>query len=235
MGIVRVSIYQKTLTDGLNLTILKKLAALKSDFLLLPEYFFADASVRDFKGLFDKSPFALDWLLKLNESYKGVIIGGAMHSASSEGSIIGSPVVYDGQIVDWYAKRNLSPAESSLARAGSENNPFILAGFRFCTLAGADAQDEAAWQAIIEQGVKLIFVLSSDNSFAEEALTDQLLARARQHGLYIAVCCGAGALLGQPASGRSMALTPAGISWRVSPGEKDREILKTVLVNVNEA
>jgi len=236
MGIVRVSIYQKALNEGLNLTILKKLSALKSDFLLLPEYFYADQGVRDQKALIDKSQYALDWLLKLNETYKGVILaGGVARDSEREGQrYFSAPVVYDGQLVDYYDKRRLSPAEASFGEPAPEEHPsvFILGGYRFGVLAGADAADPERLKLLAKQGVRILFLLSSGPEFQKSSRIDGLMEASREHDLYISLCCATGSLLGDPASGRSLVITPAGVSWRVSEQESDKEILKTVLVNV---
>ncbi len=127
MGIVKVSIFQKALHEGLNLATYKKIAALKSDFLLMPEYFFADQSVKDHKGLADKSVFAQDWLLKLNDSYRGIVLGGSVVRKAEDSARFASvPVISEGNLVDHYNKRDLSTDEKQILQPGSGHGIFIL-------------------------------------------------------------------------------------------------------------
>lgn len=233
MGIVRVSIYQKRLPDALNVTVLKKLAALKSDFLLFPEYFFADQSVRDLRAALDRSQVALDWLLKLSEAYRGVILGGLMSFQENGSRYCATPIIQGSQVIDWYRKRRLSQTETPLATPGDEPGVYILGGFRFSVLAGAEANSESYWKELNEQGMKLAFVLTSGPEFDADDAINRLLELSRQHGISIAICSGAGQSAGLQAGGRSMVLTPAGITWRTSQQERDMEILKTALINVS--
>ncbi len=231
MGIVKVSIYQKTLDDGLNLSTLKKIASLKSDFLLLPEYFFADPAVKDHSALVDKSTYAQDWLLKLNDAYKGIILGGSMIRKGDEGQFASVPIISEGKIVDWYDKRELSGNEKRYLKAGDGAGIFILGGFRFGVLAGGDATKKNL-EELADQDVKLVFILDTRESYDESRDDQPLLDLAGDRGMYIARCSGAGHIFGTALSGRSLVATPAGISWRVAPQEEDREILKTVLINL---
>ena len=230
MSIVKVSIYQKNLDDGLNLTSLKKLASLKSDFLLFPEYFYADSSVKDFRSIPDKSQYAQDWLLKLNDSYKGVILGGSL-IRGTDGARFGSePIISQGQIVDWYDKRTPSSEEKEFIQPGGEPGVFILSGSRFGVLLGDDARNPAFLKELSDQGVKLIFILQTAESFDPEQDEELIIKPAREEGLFIVRCCGAGSKFGRALSGSSLVATPTGITWRVAPQEADREILKTVLI-----
>src|SRR5690606_26419025 len=120
MGLVKVTIFQKLLSDGLNLATFKKLAAVKSDFLLLPEYFFAYGSVKDPRDLKEKTRFALDWLIKLNGSYRGVIIGGSVVLEENGHLYNATPVISGGQIVDWYRKRHLTENEKKFLTPGND-------------------------------------------------------------------------------------------------------------------
>jgi predicted amidohydrolase len=232
MGIVKVSIFQKSLEDGLNLTTYKKIAALKSDFLLLPEYFFADQTVKDHRALQDRSVFAQDWLLKLGDSYRGIVLGGSVIRKADSGQFASVPIVSDGNIVDYYDKRQLSAPEKQIARPGEGPGIFILGGFRFGVLLGEDAHRPEYIAELAEQGIKIIFIMDTRSEFNEAEDAEQLLKPAAELGLYITRCCGTGQIFGNAIRGRSLVATPAGISWQVSPQEADQEILKTILVNM---
>ncbi|MCR9143671.1 MAG: carbon-nitrogen hydrolase family protein [bacterium] len=232
MGIVKVSIFQKSLQEGLNLTTYKKIAALKSDFLLLPEYFFADQSVKDYRSLPDKSMFAHDWLLKLNDSYKGIILGGSIIRGEGSEQFAATPVVSEGALVDYYNKRELSSEEKKLVKPGDSPGVFILGGFRFGVLLGGETKNPAYIQELAEQGIKIIFIMDTRPDFDEAEDEEQILKPAAEHGLYITRCCGTGRLFGEDIRGRSLVASPTGISWRVAPQETEQEILKTILINM---
>jgi predicted amidohydrolase len=239
MGVIKVSIYQKSLPEGLNLSIYKKLSALKSDFLVFPEYFYADNSTKDLASLADKSQYATDWLLKLNDAYKGIIIGGSIVRWEDENHHTAStPIVYGGNVVDWYKKRNLNSAESAFLLPGTESGIFTLGGQRFGVFLGTDITSENALSELAAQGIKLVFSLHA--SYKKEESQDEKNARdemmfvkpAAEHGLHIVKCSATGQLMGQNLQGRSMVVSPTGISWRVAPHEENNEIITTVMLNL---
>lgn len=236
MGLVKVTIFQKLLPDGLNLTTFKKLAAVKSDFLLLPEYFYADASVKDPRDLKEKTKFALDWLLKLNNSYRGVIIGGSVVLEENGRLYNATPVISGGQIIDWYRKRNLTENEKKFITPGTDAGIFMLGGHRFGVLICNDVRHRPYLDELAGQDVRLVFsVFNSpyrEETIEEKYMRDEELfcTPARENGQCIAKCCSTGEIMGHRLQGRSLVATPRGISWRVPPAEEDRQILKTVII-----
>ncbi|MCB1316199.1 MAG: hypothetical protein KDK27_09610, partial [Leptospiraceae bacterium] len=161
MSILKVSVYQKPLNEGLNLTILKKLAALKSDFLVLPEYFYLDSNIKDDQALLDRSQFAQDWIQKLSDAYHGVIIGGTIlrtdESASKSVLRCSTPIVSNGEIIDWYNKRN--PVDYDFEKktsAGGEEGVYILSGHRFAVLNGRDLMQTDEIARLAADGIKII-------------------------------------------------------------------------------
>ncbi len=239
MGIIKVSLFQKSLSEGLNLSMYKRLAALKSDFLIFPEYFYADSSVRDYNTLLDKSQYALDWLLKLNDSYKGVIIGGSVLIKEDDTIYNATPIISEGAIVDWYRKRKLNEGERELVSPGKEPGIFILRGHRFAVLVNGDVLEPGHFKEIADAGIHLVFSVMNSPALEESmeekhARDEELFCKpARDYNLYIAKCASTGSLMEQPLQGRSLVVTPSGISWRVSQNEEKTEILKTVMLNVN--
>lgn len=236
MGLVKVTIFQKFLPDGLNLTTFKKLSSIKSDFLLFPEYFFADSSVKNPRDLKDKSQFALDWLLKLNSAYRGVIIGGSVVLEENGNLYNATPIIADGQIVDWYRKRNLTENEKPFVTPGQDPGIFMLGGHRFGVLICNDVKERSYFDELATQDVRLIFsVFNSpyrDESIEDKHIRDEelFIAPARENNQCIAKCCSSGEILGHRVQGRSLVVTPSGISWRVPPNEESEQILKTVIV-----
>ena len=240
MGVLKVSIYQKSLPEGLNLTIYKKLAALKSDFLLFPEYFYADSTVKTPESLLDRSQHAQDWLQKLNDAYRGIIIGGSVLKKEEDGTVFtATPLVSEGSIVDWYRKRDLGSLEKEMTvTPGKDPGIFILGGHRFAVLLGEDIRNRSYLEELKEMGIHLIFHMTASLK-KEESLDakhsrdrDLFSVPAEELGLTIVKCGGTGQLLNQPLQGRSLVAAPSGISWRVAPHEEESEIVKTVMLNL---
>lgn len=238
MGILKVTIFQKSLENGLNLSVFKKLASVKSDFMIFPEYFCVDSTVSSFDEIHGKSTFALDWLLKLSDSYRGILIGGSMILEEDGVRFNACPVVYQGEVIDWYRKRHLDDYENGFVNSGSEPGIFILKGHRFAILLNNDMNQAAYLQELADMEIRLIFVAM--NSSLRKESTDDKLARdqemfiepASKFNMSIVKCCSTGSLLGRSLQGRSLVATPSGVSWRVAFQEEEKEILKTVMVNV---
>ena len=234
MGILRISIFQKNLQERLNPSALKDLARLKSDFLLLPEYFYANDSVTDHRTLLDAQERAQSWLLNLSKTYKGSIIGGTFVYNNGEGSRIGIPIVYNGQIVDWYDKHKLDTTEKKIASKGKGDGIFILKGVRFAAVLYNDITNKGFWEKLEQEGIKLLFVLANFESPApQKEIKEKLLPAATKHALNIVLCCAVGKSFqfSGTLGGCSAAFTPYGLSWQVSSEEEDKQFLKTVMLS----
>ncbi|MDH5654355.1 MAG: hypothetical protein OEZ34_00470 [Spirochaetia bacterium] len=235
MGIVKVTVFQKSLHEGPGLATVKKLSGIKSNFLIFPEFFFSDDKTADYRKLEDKSSFALDWLLKLNESYKGIIIGGTMFYAENGQKYIATPIITGGEVIDWYKKRKLKPEEGDGVLAGEDCGEYILGGHRFSILSGEEVYDPALIHEIAEKGIHFVIAVSNsyrsspDSSQSDE---DNFCQPAKQHGISFVKCAASGSFLGKELQGRSLAVAPSGISWRVSESEEQSELIKTVLINI---
>ncbi|MBL8021296.1 MAG: carbon-nitrogen hydrolase family protein [Leptospirales bacterium] len=241
VGLVKISIFQKSIPEPLGPSAFKKLSGLKSDFLVLPEYLFADATVRDHANGIEKSKTTVDWLLKLSDLYKGIIIGGSVLLQEDGKLFNATPVIYNSQVVDYYRKRNLTENEKKVFAAGTEPGIFILGGFRFGVLICADVLQPAQLDELAAMGVQLVFTVMNspfrEESVEEKRARDENLfcAPAAKHNMVIAKCCGTGTTFGKKIQGRSLVVTPNGISWRVALGEEDKEIVKTVIVQAPSA
>ena len=225
---LKVTIYQKSLGEALDQATLKKLAAVRSDFLVLPEHFSGTASavVAGANGGPPTSQ-ALDWLLRLSDVYRGVIVGGAMALVEGDTTTVACPIVSGGSLIDWYRKRVLAGHEKKVS-PGAEAGVFILAGHRFGVLVGQDLCNRDLLVELAQMGIRIIFAPVAFRE-AEDWHPSLLQGTARELGLYIACCSGAGDLNGARIAGQSMMVTPDGVSWRVSEPEAGREIIKTVM------
>lgn len=236
MGLIKISLFQKAIPEPLGPSAFKKLSSLKSDFLVLPEYVFADSSVRDHASGLEKSRAALEWMTRLSDAYKGIIVGGTV-ILEEDGKLFNAcPIVYGSQVVDYYRKRHLTEKEKNFFAPGAEAGVFILGGFRFGVLICADVLKPETLDELASMGIKLVFTVMN-SPYKEESVQakrerdDRLYCQpAARHKMVIAKCCGAGSTFGQRIQGRSLVATSSGISWRVSPDEEDKEIIKTVIV-----
>ena len=237
MGIIKITIFQKNLCDGINLSIIKKLSAIKSDFLLLPEYFYSDAAVDSFASLKDKYNFSADWLGKLDESSRGIVIGGSMVYEHEGVKSIVAPVLSDGAIVDKYSKQILTKPEAAYATAGNMLSTFILGGQRFAVVLGDEIYHPQIQEQLKADKISLVFSLSmifeSDKLITAEEDEQRISEIAKTNGLNILRCCSVGTFMGKKLQGRSLAVNPDGVSWRTSQDEESRELIKTVMINVN--
>lgn len=238
MPLLKITIFQKNLNEGLNLHILKKLVNIDSDFLVLPEYFAVDTNVKNYEDLKNKTKPALEWLTKLSQSYRGILIGGSVIREQNEKFYNSCPILYKGEIVDWYSKRELTDVEKKYLTAGSEPGIFILNGIRFGVLICNDINNKELINELNENQIKLIFVIVASLKKEEDLKTkyqrdEELFAKpARENQQVIVKCSSVGNIFDKPLQGRSLLATPIGINWRVSPEEENKEILKSLMISI---
>ncbi|MFN3605496.1 MAG: carbon-nitrogen hydrolase family protein [Leptonema sp. (in: bacteria)] len=238
MPILKVTIFQKNLNEGLNLNLIKKLSSLDSDFLVFPEYFLVDLSVKTYDDLKNRSKPAIEWLTKLSNSYKGIIIGGSLIKEDQGKFYNSCPVVYKGDVIDWYSKRELTEEESKYLTPGLESGIFILNGIRFGVLICNDVNNHQLLKELHENSVSLIFVIVASLKKEETIETkykrdeELFLNPAKKYHQTIIKCSSVGNIFKKPLQGRSLLATPLGIPWRVSPEEEDKEILKTLVISI---
>lgn len=241
MSLIKVSIFQKNLNEGLNISVLKKIISTKSDILVLPEYFYADKNVKNFADLKNSGKNALDWLLKLNQTYKDIIIGGSILIEKENELYNACPIIFNGDVIDWYYKRILSDGEEKkYLKPGHDMGIFILNHIRFAVLIGDDAKQMQFYNDLKEQNVNLIFILNLNykvyndekenlKDFNEEHKFYEKVAREKHFN--IIKCDGVGTYLQKKLTGRSLLATPKGISWHSTFNERENQILKHIMIN----
>ncbi|EMJ97780.1 hypothetical protein [Leptospira alstonii] len=233
MASAKVTLFQKHINKPISKDQKSKLSKEKSDFLLLPEYFpFYDLSSSPDK-LSEKSKLLSDELLQISEYYKGVIIGGSLFRKDDSGKLkISVPIVQDVVIVDWYDKRELFPEENA-AVFGDAETIFIMGGFRFGIVAGNEIRNSERLKELKSQNVNLLFhidsVLESDSTHAQDL--ERYVKLSSTYGIFIARVGGVGVALGRNGIGRSLLSTSSGVNWKVAESEKDKEVIKTVMIN----
>ncbi len=241
MSLIKVSIFQKNLNEGLNISVLKKIISVKSDILVLPEYFYADKNTKNFVDLKNSGKNALDWLLKLNQTYKGIIIGGSILIEKENELYNACPIIYNGDVIDWYYKRVLSDGdEKKYVKPGNDIGIFILNHIRFAVMIGNDAKQIQFYDDLKQQNVNLVFIVNlnyNEYSNEEEHLKDfkeehnfyDKIAREKQFN--IIKCDAVGTYLQKKLTGRSLLSTPKGISWHSTFNERENQILKHIMIN----
>ncbi|MDW7976126.1 MAG: carbon-nitrogen hydrolase family protein [Leptospiraceae bacterium] len=214
------------------------MASLRSDFLILPSFFYSDQNVKQILELKEKTQNAVDWLLKLSQSYKGVIIGGSVVQVHEGKLYHSTPIIYDENIVDWYQKRFLNQEETSFFTAGSDIGMFMLNNIRFGVLIGEEIQNIKLIEELKNNQIHLIFNPNAnpDEGKDEEALlqyeNDTYLKPAKELDISIVNCDATGSFLGKKLLGRSLLATPKGISWRVLSNDLNKQILKDIMVQI---
>ncbi len=238
MSLIKVTIMQKNLKEGLNINLFKKLAPLKSDILVFPEYFFVDNSCRKPENLLEKSKHALDWLLKLNQSYKGIIVGGSIIREDKGKLFNASPIIIDGKVVDWYCKRELTDEEKKYLTPGNGAGIFMLRYIRFGVLICNDIKKREYLDELKQDDVRLVFVLVASpkkkETIEEKFKRDEelFLKPARENNQIIIKCAAVGEIMSKPLQGRSLMVTKEGVAWRVRPDDEDQEIIKNLMVEL---
>ncbi len=239
MSIIRVSIFQKELGNPLGRSIAKAFTRLKSDFLLLPEFFYTDDETRGYDDLDVKSKGAEDWLTDVSELYKGTIIGGAYFRTSykEKKKYLSIPIVVDGEIVDHYDKKNLNTMEKKYASPGKDYGTFVLNGIFFAAISYVDLQKKEQVEFLAKQGIQLIFTQANfEIGFDKQNVQEYLVEVGMKYNVTIILCCGVGNFLTdsngiKKLSGYSLVVTPFGISWQIHNNETNKEILKTIVVS----
>ncbi|TGK28964.1 amidohydrolase [Leptospira gomenensis] len=233
MASVKVTLFQKDLNRPIGEDLKGKLNKEKSDFLLLPEYFPFYESGANPDQSSAKSKFYIDELLQISEYYKGVIIGGSVFRKDDAGILrISVPIIQGVVVADWYDKQNLAPFESG-AVAGDGERIFIMGGLRFGIAAGKEIDDSNRFEELKSQNVNLLFhcdfISESESTHALDL--ERYAKLSARYGTLIARTTGVGSVLGKTGIGRSLLATSSGVNWKVAESEKQKEILKTVIVN----
>ena len=233
MGTVKVSIFQKDLRERILPETLKKLNGIKSDFLLLPEYFYADERVKNYEDLLKLELTTISWLQKLSKIYKGTIIGGTIVHSDGDNKKIGIPIIRNGHLISWYHKTKLSTAEKKIAVPGDDSAIFILGSIRFALQTYADLSSKSYLKKLSQEQVKLVYVLGNfGNETSKEMVSENLLSLSKQYDFNIVLCCAVGKSFQckDELRGYSLVATPHGVSWQISQEETKEQIIKTVIL-----
>ncbi len=234
MRVLKISIYQRKLGSGIDLATAKNLSNLKTDFLVLPEFYYADDQIKDYPGLAVNSTYAIDWLQKLSESQTCILIGGTMlRKFSARKYRISVPIFYQGKLINWYDKRELTSDEQQIAQRGKNDGIEMLKNLRFGILCGKEFNNKKLIEEYGKKNVSLVFLISNSpkNEIIEKTYA-KIEELAKKHQICFIRCSGIGTMLGSRIYGRSFVCLKNGISWKLSEQETNKELLKTVIVNL---
>ena len=246
MKLISITIFQKNISEGLSLSMLKDMANIHSNILVLPQYFFADENASNIQLLLDKYTYAYRWLLRFIGGYSGILIGGTLlrkytEDASDAKVYASTPILVNNEIVDYYDKNILDEQEKDLCTPGSDLGIFSLQSTRFGVISENKKEDvESLCAKLAAQGISLIFCLQNivvdpEDANSKESMQDDITfftQLAKKYNIYIIRCCATGKLLNSTLAGRSLAVTPNGINWKVGFEEQNSEFLKTLIIQI---
>ncbi|EIE03070.1 hypothetical protein [Leptospira licerasiae] len=232
MTSVKITLFQKDLSQPVSPEQRTKLSKEKSDFLILPLYFPGGGNGSP-ESLASRAKTFLDEIYAISEVYKGAIFGGGMFRRDDEGKLRFSiPIVQNIVLVDWYDVKGLS-SEDSPAIPGSGEDSLILGGFRFGIFAGKEIQDRSKLEKLKSDRINLAFHLDSvsDNGIDYSQDLKNYADLSSQYGMFLVRSSGYGLPFGKKRIGRSLLSTPTGVTWKVAETEQEKEIIKTVNIN----
>ncbi|EPG76433.1 hypothetical protein LEP1GSC058_1457 [Leptospira fainei serovar Hurstbridge str. BUT 6] len=232
MASVKITLFQKELSQPISPEQRSKLSKEKSDFLILPMYF-PGGGVSSPESLASRSKGFLDELLAVSEVYKGAILGGCMFRKDEEGLLrLSVPIVQNIVLVDWYDVKVLD-AEEAPAKPGSGDEAIILGGFRFGIFVGKEIDDLSRFDRLKSENINLAFHIDSvpENGINYAEDLKKYADLSAKYNLFLLRSSGHGTPFGKKRIGRSLLSTPTGVTWKVAESEKDKEIIKTVNIN----
>ncbi|MCG6140809.1 amidohydrolase [Leptospira mtsangambouensis] len=230
MAVIKIAIYQKNLHKRISSEEIAKIQQTKAHFLILPEgfpHFFQSESP---ENAVNHEKEYQDHLLEISESFSGVILGGTHYRKNEEGLLVSAlPILQSLVLVDFYEKKSPSSSKEPGVKEGKTESIFIMGGLRFGLLVGEDLENKSIWEEFKKENIEIIFYLSSaeqTRSYEEDLTYFEALAKEKSVH-FIRVC---GPSEGKPA--RSLYASPSGINWKVGKVEEDKDVLKTLSVNV---
>jgi predicted amidohydrolase len=240
--LVKVAIVQHRVGEPVGLDLRLHLFRIRPDFVCFPEYWGAEAGMRDQTDLARRAVAQKRAMARLSADLKAVVIGGTIVERS-DGKLHNVARVYDsGRPVGLYAKRHPTEREMAHGIVAGEERPVWDLGFaRVATAICADCLEPATFDALGPEEVDFLFVPNASPHRPGESPEDKFerdetifVAGARRAGAYVIKCCGVGTLFGGRLQGRSLVAAPWGIVHRVPPTEEDRPQVITADLSLDE-
>lgn len=230
MAVIKIAIYQKNLHKRFTPDEISKIQQSKAHFLLLPEgypHLFQSVSPSD-AAKHEKE--YQDHLLEISEKFTGVILGGSHYRKNEDGNLVSAlPIVQSLVLVDFYEKKTPNEKIDLGTKPGTTESIFIMGGLRFGILLGEDLKNESIWEEFKKENIEIIFHLDSirsERTYEVDLSFYESLAKTKN--IHLIRVCG-------PSDGiaaRSLYASPSGINWKVGKVEEDKDVFKTLSVNV---
>ncbi len=247
---VTVGLYQKDLRKPLSKIDTKMFFEKPLDFLVFPEYFAIDETVRDYQSALNKTPEALEFAADISSRGEFYLIAGTVLEKKGKRIYNTSYVFYKGKKIAKYRKMNLYGREKEFLTPG---NKYIIVEkegipethlkdnktIKFSVLICADVLNSETFTGIGKMKPHIIFLPTTspykedDNTFSKQERDKILyLENARKTGAALVKCCGVGEVFGKRMQGRSLVAIPKKIIYRVEEREEHKELWRIIQVPI---
>jgi predicted amidohydrolase len=240
--LVKTAIVQHQVGEPLDLDLKLHLFRNRPDFICFPEYWGADAGMRDQRDLARRAADQERTMARLSHELRAVVIGGTVVANSNSTLHNVAPVFNAGRLLGRYAKRHPTERERGRGIEPGHGLPVWDLGFaRIAVAICADCLVPETFDELGAEAVDLIFVPnaspyregeSDDTKFARDETI--FVAGALRAGAYVVKSCGVGTLFGGRLQGRSLVAAPWGIVQRVPPPEENRPQVITADLSIDE-
>jgi predicted amidohydrolase len=214
----------------------------RPDFIILPEYYNVDPTLRDMPLNANQSGEYLKYCQVLSDRFGAVLIAGTAVESDNDRFYNTSFVYNQGKMVGKY--RKIHPTENEIRHGISPGIGFSLFEIddvRISILICADVLHPENFSRMSELRPDIIFVPNTSPLKPNETVRDKFsrdreifVAGAETSGSYIVKCCAAGRLWSADLQGRSLVAAPWGILSRISPEEEDRERILSIILDISE-
>jgi hypothetical protein len=228
---MKVTIYQKNINQFLTKPEIQKLKSHPSDFLIFPFFYphMDHKTLEEWSSQFDQ---ILDHFLEISEVYPGVILGGSIPQKVNGQILMSTPIVQNVQHIDSIYYNSKIPF--LLNHSEESEYILILNGYRFAVCLFDQIHDAEYLRRIKEESIQILFHLDfreKNSSYEDELKSYSQWSKDLNCNIF--KVSGTGKMNDKLGYGISLLATPTGINWKVGASETDKEILKTINLNLS--
>lgn len=232
--LVKVVVVQARLGQQLSLEEKIHIFKQQPDFVCLPEYFFIDENIEDYRRAALKFHESLKYCELLSEHLSTCLITGSVVEVDGNHLHNTSYVINRGLRIGRYRKRY--PVTGELKGGLSEGNGQLVVsheGVKVGVLICADVFHPELFHELASAEPDIIFVpttslLRPHDSLSQKEFRDRtyFVSGAMVSGAYVVKTCGVGRIFGKPLQGRSLVAAPWGVIARTDfAGESEKRII----------